>query len=196
MCLALLFGRLNTLKQEHTYMKHIFLSALFFCSGLCHASSSAIFDKLNNANEPSPQSILKNIETEYLNTAVIVEFELEFEKGKTTYEVTLFEQKNNRFIELLVDVKGKLIELEYAPPELDEDDEVAAAKLMRKKNYRMYQLVQLLDSTQTQYLIEAQLEQDMGVTYMVATFVSLKGRHKKAIDLATGKNLPLLRWGN
>jgi len=31
---------------------------------------------------------------------------------------------------------------------------------------------------------------------MVATFVTSKGRHKKAIDLETGKNLPLLRWGN
>ncbi|GHF01939.1 hypothetical protein [Thalassotalea profundi] len=177
-------------------MKYIFLIALFFYNSLCYASSSAIFDKLNNENKPSPQTILKKIETEYLNTAVIVEFELEFEKGQTNYEVTLFEQKYNRFIELLIDVQGKLVELEYAPPELDEDDEVAAAKLMRKKNYRMYQLVQSIDSSQTQYLIEAQLEQDMGVTYMVATFVSIKGRHKKAIDLATGKNLPLLRWGN
>ncbi|XQF94142.1 PepSY domain-containing protein (plasmid) [Pseudoalteromonas espejiana] len=64
---------------------------------------------------------------------MIVEFELEFEKGITIYEVTLFDEQNKRFIELIVNAQGKVIEQEYEQPELDEEDEVAAAKLMKQK---------------------------------------------------------------
>ncbi|MEL0606640.1 hypothetical protein, partial [Pseudoalteromonas undina] len=67
--------------------------------------------------------------------------ELEFEKGITVYEVTLVDLNNNRFIELIVNAQGQVIEQEDEHPELDEEDEVAAAKLMKKKNYQMHQLV-------------------------------------------------------
>ncbi|TMO73242.1 hypothetical protein CWC17_11355 [Pseudoalteromonas sp. S3785] len=177
-------------------MKYILLTVTLFASAFCHANSSAIFNKLSQANAPSAQQILAKIEKSFASQGIIVEFELEFEKGITVYEVTLFDLNNNRFIELIVNAQGLVIEQEYEQPELDEEDEVAAAKLMKKKNYQMYQLVKQLSPAPPYYLIESQLEQDIGITYLVATFITAKGRHKKAIDLATGKNLPLLRWGN
>ncbi|MFU2511647.1 MAG: hypothetical protein ACTH4U_03030 [Pseudoalteromonas prydzensis] len=177
-------------------MKKLLLVSLLFVTSMSIAASSAIFAKLHQANAPTPSAILQKIENEYSNKAVIVEFELEFEKGNTTYEVTLYQASSARFIELLVDQNGSLIELEYNAPELDEQEEIAAAELMRHKGYTMQGLVRKMHDPAHQYLIEAQLEQDMGVTYMVATFITAQGRHKKAIDLATGKDLPLLRWGN
>ncbi|MDQ9090174.1 hypothetical protein RC083_01065 [Pseudoalteromonas haloplanktis] len=177
-------------------MKKLLLLSFLFITSISIAASTAVFDKLHQANAPSPQSILQKIENEYAKKAVVVEFELEFEHGKTTYEVTLYQAEKHRFIELLVDQQGKLIELEYDAPEIDEQEEIAAATLMSQKGLTMQGLVAQLDSPAHQYLLEAQLEQDMGITYMVATFVTEQGRHKKAIDLATGKDLPLLRWGN
>lgn len=177
-------------------MKYILLSATLFVSAFCQANNLAIFNKLNTAKDPSAQSILNKIETKYVNQGVIVEFELEFEKGITVYEVTLFDEQNKRFIELIVNAQGKVIEQEYEQPELDEEDEVAAAKLLKQKNYRMHELVKSISPAPPYYLLESQLEQDIGITYLVATFITEKGRHKKAIDLATGKNLPLLQWGN
>ena len=114
-------------------MKYILLSATLFVSAFCQANNPAIFNKLNTAKDPSAQSILNKIETKYANQGVIVEFELEFEKGITVYEVTLFDEQNKRFIELIVNAQGKVIEQEYEQPELDEEDEVAAAKLMKQK---------------------------------------------------------------
>lgn len=177
-------------------MKKLLLVCLLFVTSISIAASSAIFEKLHQANAPTPSAILQKIENKYSNKAVIVEFELEFEKGNIVYEVTLYQASNARFIELLVDQKGNMIELEYNAPELDDQEEIAAAELMRHKGYTMQGLLSKMHDPAHQYLIEAQLEQDMGVTYMVATFVTAQGRHKKAIDLATGKDLPLLRWGN
>lgn len=177
-------------------MKKILLFSLLFISSISSAKSSAIYEKLHHAKSAKPTAILEKVENKYKSEAVIVEFELEFEKGITVYEVTLFDLNNNRFIELIVNAQGQVIEQEYEQPELDEEDEVAAAKLMKKKNYQMHQLVKQLSPAPPYYLIESQLEQDIGITYLVATFITAKGRHKKAIDLATGKNLPLLRWGN
>lgn len=177
-------------------MKNILLIGLLFVSSVCTASNSAIFEKLNVSLAPTPVEILTKLENQYLNKAVIVEFELEFDNGRTTYEVTLYQASHHRFIELLVDEAGKLEEFEYEAPEIDDQEEIAAAKLMSKKNLLMQSLVNELAASNNHFLIEAQLEQDMGVTYMVATFVSSQGRYKKAFDLVTGKNLPLLRWGN
>lgn len=177
-------------------MKKLVLTCLCLISGLAFAASSAIFNMQNSSTAPAPTEVLYNIEQHYAKNAVIVEFELEIENGQSVFEVTLYEAKKQRFIELLLDSAGKVIELEYEAPELDEQEEIAAANLMSRKGYTLHGLVTQLDSEPTHYLIEAQLEQDMGITYMVATFVTSKGRHKKAIDLETGKNLPLLHWGN
>ncbi|MGO3299306.1 MAG: hypothetical protein ACTILD_01060 [Pseudoalteromonas sp.] len=177
-------------------MKKVLLFSLLFISSISSAASSATYEKLHHAKSATPTAILEKVENKYKSEAVIVEFELEFEKGKTTYEVTLYQANRKRFIELLLDKDGHLIELEYEAPELDEQDEIAAADIMQKKGYTMQLLVAKLNDSSEHYLIEAQLEQDMGITYMVATFVNERGRHKKAIDLTTGKSLPLLRWGN
>lgn len=177
-------------------MKNIVLVGLLFVSSFCVASNSAIFEKLNASSAAPPLNILTKIENQYLNKAVIVEFELEFDDGRTTYEVTLYQKSHHRFIELLLDESGQLEEFEYEAPEVDDQEEIAAVKLMLKKELLIQDLVNQLINSKEQFLIEAQLEQDVGVTYMVATFVTSQGRHKKAIDLATGKNLPLLRWGN
>ncbi|MEL0649701.1 hypothetical protein V6248_20120, partial [Pseudoalteromonas agarivorans] len=67
--------------------------------------------------------------------------ELEFEKCITLYVVTLFDEQYKRFIELIVNAQVQVTEQEYEQPDLDEEDEVAAAKLMNQKNYRMHQLV-------------------------------------------------------
>lgn len=188
---------LNVLPNQYrNIMKKLLLTCLCLISGLAFAASSAIFNMLDSSSAPAPIDVLFGIEQRYAENAVIVEFEFEIEKGQRVYEVTLYQTKKQRFIELLLDHSGHIIEQEYEQPELDEQEEIAAANLMTKKGYTLHDLVKQLDDEPTHYLIEAQLEQDMGITYMVATFVTNKGRHKKAIDLETGKNLPLLRWGN
>lgn len=177
-------------------MKNFLFISLLFLSNFCVAANSAIFEKLEMSSAPTPLEILKKIENQYINQAVVVEFEIEFEDGDTTYEITLYQASRKQFIELLVNKEGVLLELEYNHPEIDEQEEIAAAELMTKKGFLMQDLVIELDTDANRFLVEAQLEQDMGVTYMVATFVNIKGSHKKAIDLTTGKNLPLLRWGS
>ena len=177
-------------------MKKLVIICLVIFSSISLAASSAIFSMLDTSDTPAPRKVLNQIEQRYADQAIIVEFELEIEQGKATYEVTLYQTAQQRFIELLLDHNGQVITLEYKNPELDEQEEVAAAAIMKRKKLSMQQLVQQLDNNPQHYLIEAQLEQDMGISYMVATFVTAEGKHKKAIDLETGKHLPLLRWGN
>ena len=84
-------------------MKKLVLTCLCLISGLAFAASSAIFNMLDSSTAPAPTEVLYNIEQHYAKNAVIVEFELEIENGQSVFEVTLYEAKKQRFIELLLD---------------------------------------------------------------------------------------------
>ncbi|ADN77921.1 conserved hypothetical protein [Ferrimonas balearica DSM 9799] len=175
-------------------MKYLIWLPLMLASTLPAQAVPRLYEQLASNGPPTPLQILRQVEQHYQHEGRIVEFELEVEKGVITYEISLARSDDNNFLELTLDASGKVLDREREPGEMDDESELEALAALEDQDWQVSQLVERAIGQQQGYLIEAQLEHNIGISYLEVELLTEKGKRKLAVDLATGEPLPILQW--
>ncbi|MBY6187510.1 hypothetical protein KUV89_12840 [Marinobacter hydrocarbonoclasticus] len=175
-------------------MKHLIWFTLIMATALPAQATSRLYQQLAGSDAPTPLEILKLVEQRYRHEGRIVEFELEVEKGALTYEISLARSNDDNFLELTLDAKGKLLEKEREPGEMDDESDLEALAALEEQEWQVSQLVERAIGQQQGYLLEAQLEHNIGISYLEVELLTEQGKRKLAVDLSTGEPLPILQW--
>ncbi|MBY5922744.1 PepSY domain-containing protein [Ferrimonas balearica] len=175
-------------------MKYLTWLPLILAITLPAQASSRLYEQLVNNDAPTPLQILKQVEQRYQNEGRIVEFELEVERGVLTYEVSLGQSDENSFLELTLDAYGNVLERERESGEVDDESDLEALAALEEKNWKVSDLVEKAIGKHSGFLLEAQLEHNIGISYLEVELLTEKGKRKLAVDLATGEPLPILQW--
>ncbi|WP_394497450.1 hypothetical protein [Shewanella sp. ENK2] len=86
-------------------------------------------------------------------------------------------------------MKKKLTALES-----DDLDQVKAAKVLISKGMTFTELVKLAKENQSGYLIEAELDHDLAISYLELKLLNVSSKHTIAFDIEELRPLPLLQW--
>ncbi|UJF18206.1 hypothetical protein L0B53_14435 [Vibrio sp. SS-MA-C1-2] len=172
----------------------ITIPAIAFTASAMAGHHGNKFQEISQLPSPSVMEIVKKVETEYKTTAVITEFEFEMERGAATYEVTLYNKDENRFLELDLDAKGNIVEQEYDDVDHDDNDTLAAVAAFNKQNMALSELLAKTATKNPSYIVEFELESDAGINYIQLKQISETGKKRLAIDLNNGQVLPILKW--
>ncbi len=175
-------------------MKYLTWLPLILATTLPAQAASRLYEQLVNHDGPTPLQILKQVEQRYQKAGRIVEFELEVDNGVLTYEVSLGRSDDNHFLELVLDDQGRVLEQEQEPGDIDDESDLEALAALEEQNYRVSELVERAIGQQSGFLLEAQLEHNIGISYLEVELLTEQGKRKLAVDLATGEPLPILQW--
>ncbi|MBY5993369.1 PepSY domain-containing protein [Ferrimonas balearica] len=174
-------------------MKHLIWLPLFLLAFPGWAASE-LYLQLEKNPSPAPLTILKQVERDYGHQGQVIEFELELEAGAITYEVSLAAPERGQTLELKLDRTGGLLEKEWESDELDDESERVALRALRNRPGRFADLVALAIAGQEGFLLEAQLDHNIGISYLEVELLTPQGKRKLALDLDTGERLPILQW--
>ncbi len=170
--------------------------SLLLMSSFCVAGSASANTKLlgllSDNQSYTPLTIITQVEKEYSGT--VAEIEAEEHRGELVYELKMVNISDRTLMEFEFNGSdGKLLKQKVKRLDMD-DDEVIAVKLLESMQLSFSDLVkQALGSRQT-YIREAELDHDLGISYLELKLIDQYGRHKIAYDIKNQRPLPLLKW--
>lgn len=156
-------------------------------------AEQSVLDLLLDKQTLSPQALMLRIEKKY--SGVISEFEIDIEKGELLYEVTLIDTENETITEFEFKAKdGQLIHQKVETLEADDEGSLQAVLLMEDINQSFYSLVHRAMDGRYGHIVEAQIDHDLGISYLEIKFIDEAGKHRLAFDIKNQLPLPLLTW--
>lgn len=171
------------------------LVSLMFVSGLAYASPT-MYTFLSKGQNYSPLDVMQVLEKDYPKM-IITEFELDVKNSQVRYEFDMIDLDDNTTTEFYMSAEtGRILEQKVEKLEADDYEEVTAAKILRKKQMKFSELVTLAlkDGTSFAYLTDAQLDHDLGISYLELEVVNEQHRTKLAFDIQNLRPLPMLKW--
>lgn len=169
-----------------------FFGVIFFVSGAVFAAPS-MYDMLSEDQYQSPLTMLHLVEQDH--DGVISEFEIDVDNGQLNYRINLIDTVESTITEFHYRARdGALLRQRVDKLEADDADELEAANLLQKKKLTFSHLVELATAKSTAYLVEAQLDHDLGISYLELKLADESGKHKLAFDIENLRPLPLLKW--
>lgn len=148
------------------------------------------------STEPAQQIILpihfiQQIEADYPGTPV--EFESDIEGDKLLYEVAMIDLEQTMVTEYQFNASdGQLIQQQSASIEPEDSDELQALSLMKERELLFSQLIIMAMKEQQGELVEAQLDHDLGISYLELKIRDNNSVRKLAYDIEHLRLLPLL----
>ncbi|WP_076414020.1 PepSY domain-containing protein [Shewanella sp. UCD-KL12] len=168
---------------------------LFSASGISAAAwaEDSIMTLLSDESNLTPQAFLQQVETEYPGT--VAEFEIDVENGELIYELSIIDTQLKTITEFEFRAKdGRLVKQQVESLEADDRDELIAVNLMEDKSLSFSSLVNKAMSARQAYILEAQLDHDLGISYLELKLIDENGKSKIAFDIESLRPLPLLKW--
>ncbi|WP_028116581.1 PepSY domain-containing protein [Ferrimonas senticii] len=173
-------------------MKALIALPLLLCSVATFAAPSSLYQKLQQAN-PSPLQIIALVEQQYRQHGQIIEFEVEQERGQIVYEVTLAND-DRQITEMELSASGELLSLEQEAAESDDQASYDAIEAFSQRYQSLSQLLKATIGDTNEQLYEAQLDANRGIHFLEIELLGANGKRKLALNLDTGKQLPILQW--
>ncbi|MEI6858673.1 MAG: hypothetical protein V5788_02595 [Shewanella sp.] len=156
-------------------------------------AETSIIELLSDEGNLTPQEFLLQVEQDY--PGIISEFEIDVENGELLYEMSMIDTSAKTITEFEFRAKeGQLVTLKVSKLEADDSDELTAVNLMQDKSLTFYALVVKAMKNKQAYILEAQLDHDLGISYLELKLINLDGKSKIAFDIKTLRPLPLLKW--
>ncbi len=168
---------------------------LFSASGVSAAAwaEGSIIALLSDEGNLTPQAFLQQVETKY--PGMISEFEIDIENGELIYELSMIDTQVKTITEFEFKAKdGQLVKQQVESLEADDRDELIAVNLMEDKPLLFSELVNKAMSGRQAYILEAQLDHDLGISYLELKLIDENGKSKIAFDIESLRPLPLLKW--
>ena len=156
-------------------------------------AETSILELLSDEGNLTPQAFLLQVEQDY--PGIISEFEIDVENGELIYELSMIDTSAETITEFEFRAKdGRLVTQEVARLEADDRDELIAVNLMEDKSLTFYTLVVKAMKDKQAFILEAQLDHDLGISYLELKLIDMDGKSKLAFDIKTLRPLPLLKW--
>lgn len=168
------------------------LLTLLLISGVAHAAPS-LWQLLSQTPHVTPITVMQDLEQRF--PGVIAQFNAVFDQGELIYEIEILNPQNNSVTELEVRGKDGILlrhETEKLAPE-DHNEFKAALKVIEHKQ-TFSELIQQAMQQHQAFLVEAQLDRDLGINYLELELSTADGKQKLAFDIDQQKPLPLLTW--
>ena len=156
-------------------------------------AEASIIELLSDEGNLTPQALLLQVEQDY--PGIISEFEIDVVNGELIYELSMIDTSAETITEFEFRAKdGRLVTQEVARLEADDRDELIAVNLMEDKSLTFYTLVVKAMKDKQAFILEAQLDHDLGISYLELKLINVDGKSKLAFDIKTLRPLPLLKW--
>ncbi|BAJ04211.1 PepSY domain-containing protein [Shewanella violacea] len=171
------------------------IGLVFILSGFSVAAwaEESVLDLLSDEGNLTPQVFLVQVEQDY--PGIITEFEIEVENGELIYDVSMIDTSAKTITEFEFRAKdGSLVNQQVAKLEADDRDELIAVNLMEDKSLTFCFLVNKAMKGKQAFILEAQLDHDLGISYLELKLINRDGKSKLAFDIETLRHLPLLKW--
>jgi|GEM_PF-820067 len=169
----------------------VFFSSTGF-SAACLAGTS-VLELLCDGQNISPQMFMLQVEKDY--PGVISEFEIDVERGKLIYEISVIDTNAETITEFEFRAKdGRLLHQKVASLEADNKDELKAASMMEDESLTFSYLVKQAMAGSQAHIVEAQLDHDLSISYLELKLLDGSGKSKIAFDIKTQRPLPMLKW--
>ncbi|MCE9687878.1 hypothetical protein LZP73_16990 [Shewanella sp. AS16] len=169
------------------------LLVLLMFTGMADAAPPSLYSLLSQGQYQPPMQVMLQLEQNY--PGVITQFDIDVQNGELIYEFNMLDPDAKTTVGFAFKASnGSLLEQKVAKLESDDLEELAAVTLMRQKQLKFSQLITLATGELDAYLTEAQLDHDLGISYLELKLLSAAGRHKLAFDIANLRPLPLLKW--
>lgn len=169
--------------------------ALFSSVGFSASTwaEQSVLELLSDRQNLTPQALMLKIEKQYFG--VICEFEIDVENGELIYEVSLIDTERETITEFEFKAKGgHLIHQKVETLEAADKDGLQAVLLMEDINQSFYTLVHKAMNGRHGHILEAQIDHDLGISYLEIKLIDEEGKHRLAFDIQNQRPLPLLTW--
>ncbi len=172
------------------------LVSLLLMSSVSIASSASANTKLlgllSDNQSYAPLMMVAQIEKDY--AGIVTEIEADEHKGELIYEVNVVNIDEGTLIEFEFSGKdGKVLQQKVKRLKRDDDD-VIAAQLLSNMQLSFSQLVKQALGSRQAYIQEAELDHDLGISYLELKLIDQNGKYKIAYDIKNQRPLPLLKW--
>ncbi|ABM01736.1 PepSY domain-containing protein [Shewanella amazonensis] len=172
-------------------MRYWLLGAMMVTAGA--SANTSLFNLLNTGDRVNPVAMMERVETDH--PGYIADFELDVQDGELRYEFDVINADENTLTELTFRAAdGTLVLQRNSKLEADDHDELEAVKLLDRKQLRFSELVRMASDQHEGKLMGAQLEHDLGISYLEFKMVDENGKRKHAFDIQKLKPLPMLQW--
>lgn len=156
-------------------------------------ANPAVLELLSNSQNLTPQVLIAKAEKDY--PGIISEFDIDVENGELIYEISIIDTREDTVTEFEFWAKdGRLIRQTVEALEADDRDELKAARLVLEMGLSFSQLVKQAMADSTAHILEAQLDHDLGISYLELKLIDEHGKRKLAFDIEQQRPLPLLKW--
>ncbi|ARD24280.1 hypothetical protein [Shewanella japonica] len=173
-------------------MFRIVLSLLVVFPSMVMATPS-MHTLLSEGGYVQPITVIEQIELDY--RGIVSSFDMDVENGQLIYEVDVLNLEDSEITELsFFAVDGALMKKKLTTLESDDLDQVKAAKVLISKGMTFTELVKLAKENQSGYLIEAELDRDLAISYLELKLLNVSSKHTIAFDIEELRPLPLLQW--
>ncbi|MCG9698057.1 PepSY domain-containing protein [Shewanella sp. Isolate11] len=158
----------------------------------CASANTTLLSLLSDDQSYTPQMMIAQVEQDY--PGIVTEIEAEEHKGELVYEVSVINIKDDTEIELEFSGKdGKLLKQKVQHLDAN-DDELKAAQLLNNMQLSFSTLVKQAMGDSQAHIQEAQLDHDLGISYLELKLIDENGKRKVAYDIKNQRPLPLLKW--
>lgn len=157
------------------------------------ATPPSMYQLLSEGTFLTPISVMQQLEGASGDT--IVAFDMEIEGDELLYEFTLVNLTKKQITQTRVRAKDG-IKLNSSNKTLaaNDLDQMEAVKMLQKKQLAFSALVTMAMVKQAGFLLEAELDHDLAISYLELKLLTEKSKNTVAFDIENLRPLPLLKW--
>ncbi|MGB0893897.1 MAG: hypothetical protein ACPGUD_05765 [Parashewanella sp.] len=168
------------------------LLGLLFYSSIAVAYGN-LFATLTSRPFQDPMDAIRLVEK--TQPGVISSFNTEVQQGDIYYIFYVVNQRDNTCVQLeYAALTGKLIQQNVSILNSSQHPELAAIKFISKNKLLFSELVELAKKQDSVHLLRAELDHDLGISYLELELIDNNGQHRSAFNVETLRPLPLLKW--
>ncbi|MDF0534604.1 PepSY domain-containing protein [Shewanella yunxiaonensis] len=172
-------------------MRLILATLLLWCSSAM-ASTSPLLSLFEDGQHLTPTAAISDVEAKHLGE--IIEFIADINDDKLLYQFTVADPQSHTLYKLKLDGSdGKVLD-KTAHTLTNDAPQLALALKLRQHQQSFSTLTQLALGNTSGYLQQAELDQDLGISYLELKVLDEHGSHKLAFDIEHQRQLPLLKW--
>jgi uncharacterized membrane protein YkoI len=157
------------------------------------AATPSMYQVLSQGDFLKPLTVMQQLEQ--VSGDTIVAFDMEIERDELLYEFTLVNLTKGLITESRVRAKDG-VELSSSNKSIaaNDLDQAQAVKMLQKKRLSFSALVAMAMDKQSGYLLEAEVDHDLAISYLELKLLTESSKNTVAFDIENLRPLPLLRW--
>ncbi|MBB1268796.1 hypothetical protein [Shewanella sp. SR44-3] len=168
----------------------LFVFLAFSCNAL---AAPSMYQVLSQGTYQTPISVMKQLEA--VKGDMIVAFDMEIEADELIYEFMIVNLAKQKLIETRIRAKdGVKLKDSSKTIAADDLDQVQALKMLQKKQLSFSDLVNMAIKNQPGFLLEAELDHDLAISYLELKLLTEQSKNTIAFDIDNLRPLPLLKW--